>query len=438
MSSLVFLHLSDIHFQRNAGNTYDPYAGLRNELELDVQSFSAATFKSVNAILITGDVAYSGDPEEYAYAQAWIEKIAGILKLIPGEDVFVIPGNHDIQRDVVRKSATIQGYHAALREPNRDPNVALVDYLQKDDEAKRIIFKPLQNYNDFAARYQCNISAEEPYWEHPFALSDGSTLNLRGMNSTLISDEHDSDTAHKLVVGDYQLELLRQDGVEHMILCHHPPQWMVDQDQAETLLTSRARIQLFGHKHMQRVTRIEDSVRVVAGAMHPEKREPNWKPKYNFIEVDVEVRGADTRILVVRGYPRVYEDTKFVSGNEGASTFRQDELPLPLWTTPTVATPSAPKEITDAAVKSKGGLRMRPGRRLTYRFLNLPHHSRVKIVQELGLVREDDEGLRDAELYSRYFSRAAEAGSLPKLWDLVNDASSTREENPFSKMRGAA
>jgi hypothetical protein len=59
MSSLVFLHLSDIHFQRNAGSTYDPYAGLRNELELDVQSFSAATFKSVNAILITGDVAYS-------------------------------------------------------------------------------------------------------------------------------------------------------------------------------------------------------------------------------------------------------------------------------------------------------------------------------------------------------------------------------------------
>jgi hypothetical protein len=81
---------------------------------------------------------------------------------------------------------------------------------------------------------------------------------------------------------------------------------------------------------------------------------------------------------------------------------------------------------------------MRPGRWLTYRFLNLPHHSRVKIVQELGLVREDDEGLRDAELYSRYFSRAAEAGSLPKLWDLVNDASGTREENPFTKIQGDA
>lgn len=80
---------------------------------------------------------------------------------------------------------------------------------------------------------------------------------------------------------------------------------------------------------------------------------------------------------------------------------------------------------------------MRPGRRLTYRFLNLPHHSRVKIVQELGLVREDDEGLRDAELYPLYFVRAAEAGSLPKLWDLVNDASNTREENPFTELQGA-
>jgi hypothetical protein len=99
MSSLVFLHLSDIHFQRNAGSTYDPHVGLRNELELDIKNFTAATFKHVNGILITGDVAYSGHPDEYAYARTWIEKIAGILKLIPGEDVFVIPGNHDIQRD---------------------------------------------------------------------------------------------------------------------------------------------------------------------------------------------------------------------------------------------------------------------------------------------------------------------------------------------------
>lgn len=440
MSSLVFLHLSDIHFQRNAGSTYDPYAGLRNELELDIKTFAAQNFELVNGILITGDIAYSGDPIEYGYAQTWIEKIAGFLNLIPGEDVFVIPGNHDIQRDAVRKSKTIQDYHAVLREPNKDPNAALMEYLQRDDEAKRIIFKPLQTYNDFAAKYQCNISAEQPFWEHPFTLGDGSILNIRGMNSTLISDEHDSDTAHKLVVGDYQLEILRQDGVEYMILCHHPPQWLVDQDQAETLLTSRARIQLFGHKHMQRVTRIENTVRVVAGAVHPEKREPNWKPKYNFIEVNVEVRGADSRFLIVRGYPRVYEETRFVSGIEGASNFRRDDLPLPSWTAPSAPPVSTPKTITAtvAAVMSKGGLRMRPGRRLTYRFLNLPHHSRMKIVQELGLVREDDEGLRDAELYSRYFSRAAEAGSLPRLWDLVNDASSTREENPFTKMQGAA
>lgn len=254
--------MSDIHFQRNAGSTYDPYAGLRNELELDIQKFAAEIFKSVNGILITGDIAYSGDPIEYGYAQTWIEKIAATLHLDPGEDVFVIPGNHDVQREAVRNSETIQGYHATLRDSTKDPNLTLVKYLQKDDEAKRIIFKPLRNYNDFAAKYQCNISADEPFWEHPFTLRDGSTLIIRGMNSTLISDELDSDTAHKLVVGDYQLEILRQDGVEYMILCHHPPQWMVDQDQAETLLTARARVQLFGHKHMQRVTRIEDSVRV--------------------------------------------------------------------------------------------------------------------------------------------------------------------------------
>jgi len=431
MSALVFLHLSDIHFRKKAGDIYDPFLGLRNELELDLKKFSSEHFEKIAAILITGDVAYSGHPDEYAFATKWIEKIAKSIGLDPEADVYLIPGNHDIERKVIDVSPTIQGYHATLRSPTKDVNESLVGYLEKDEEAKRIIFKPLKNFNDFASKYQCDSSAEHPYWEHPFKLNDGSTLIVRGVNSTLASDEHDNDGAYKLVVGNFQLDLLRQDGVEYMALCHHPPQWLVDQDAADTFLTDRARVQLFGHKHKQRANQIDNSVRVVAGAVHPETREPNWQPRYNFVSLEVNQRGED-RFLRVLVYPRVYVETTFQSGvNQGVSI--QFELLLPRWSAPTAAEDPAPatEPSTSPELPNLGGLRMRPGRRLTYRFLSLPHNSRLKIVQELNLIKPEDEGLRDAELYSRFFSRAAAGGHLYDFWNLINTESDSEEENPF-------
>jgi hypothetical protein len=175
----LFDHMSNPELEE-AGEIYDPFLGLRNELELDLKKFSAEHFEKIAAILITGDVAYSGHPDEYAFATTWIEKIAKSIGLDPKADVYLIPGNHDIERKVVEGSPTIQGYHATLRSPNKDVNESLVAYLEKDEEAKRIIFKPLKNFNDFAAKFQCDSSAEHPYWEHPFKLNDGSTLMVRG------------------------------------------------------------------------------------------------------------------------------------------------------------------------------------------------------------------------------------------------------------------
>ena len=428
MCALVFLHLSDIHFRRNAGKTYDPFADLRNELELDLAAFSKEHFKSFSAILVTGDIAYSGAIEEYGFASAWLEKVANELSLSPGEDVRVIPGNHDIQRDVVNGSPTIQGYHSALRTPDADLNELLIGYLEKDTEARRIIYKPLQNYVDFAARFQCEVSATKPFWDSPYRLNDGSLLIVRGMNSTLISDELDTDAAHKLVVGNHQLELTRQDGVEYMALCHHPPQWLLDQDQAETLLTDRARIQLFGHKHQQRLTRLEDSVRIVAGAVHSEKREPTWAPRYNFLKIETS-EGDNLRKMHVTVYPRVFDGTHFVSGAD-AHISKQYDLPLKPWAgRPGTTREQEARDATVTLTSTEGGLHMRPGRRLTYRFLSLPYHARIKVVQQLNLVHADDEGLRDSELYQRYFSRAAEREQLHDLWNLINEYSDECEDN---------
>jgi hypothetical protein len=72
-------------------------------------------------------------------------------------------------------------------------------------------------------------------------------------------------------------------------------------------------------------------------------------------------------------------------------------------------------------------------RTLTYRFLDLPHVTRIEIAQELRLYTNEDEGVRDPELLERIFHRAKEGKLLAKLWDLVEQehGDGLYSTNPF-------
>lgn len=54
-------------------------------------------------------------------------------------------------------------------------------------------------------------------------------------------------------------------------------------------------------------------------------------------------------------------------------------------------------------------------RKLTYRFLELPHVVRLQISVDLGLYTPDDRGLNDHDLYTLILKRAKERGLLPDL-----------------------
>jgi hypothetical protein len=178
--------------------------------------------------------------------------------------------------------------------------------------------------------------------------------------------------------------------------------------------------------------------------MHPDEREPNWRPMYNLLQVSVELDTQGTRMLKIIVYPRVYseERTKFMADyDDKGHPHREFRLPLPEWNGVAVpvdaATSSKPTQLP-VAPPSRGS-KMRHGRKLTYRFMDLPHHTKLKIAQSLGLIRDEDEGLRDAELYRRYFDRAAEMGKLADLWRAVeNEYGNAKEDNPYEHSSGVA
>src|SRR4051812_16612761 len=89
------LQLSDLHLTREEQTAHDPDQELQWELEIAVRA--AAKTGRIDIVFVTGDVAFSGSREEYGVATGLLRKITAAVN-VPPEMVFVIPGNHDIDR----------------------------------------------------------------------------------------------------------------------------------------------------------------------------------------------------------------------------------------------------------------------------------------------------------------------------------------------------
>ena len=91
-----FLQISDIHFRR-LPDARDEYAQLKARLFEKVREI--CTTLKVDCILICGDVAFSGNTEEYEQrAKVFINNLLEITQCQTAQ-VYMVPGNHDKDRN---------------------------------------------------------------------------------------------------------------------------------------------------------------------------------------------------------------------------------------------------------------------------------------------------------------------------------------------------
>ncbi|MFT3768078.1 MAG: metallophosphoesterase [Minicystis sp.] len=93
-----FLHISDLHLRPQTVKRYDQdrvLDGLVTFLEQGRASFP------LDLIFVTGDLAQSGRADEYAVIVDRLQTIMAATG-VPAERVFVVPGNHDVDRDAGR------------------------------------------------------------------------------------------------------------------------------------------------------------------------------------------------------------------------------------------------------------------------------------------------------------------------------------------------
>jgi hypothetical protein len=327
-ADLAFLHISDIHFRKGrVGDVHDIDSDLRNELERDLQTVRTNRIQKLDGIIISGDVAYGGQPEEYAYARGWIERIRELVDC-PLAGIMTIPGNHDVDWLAIGAGSDTDRLHDRIRQAQtleeRDEAIAAI--LRNGEEGAQL-FASIVAYNNFAREYGCEIRPNAPYWERDFPLRNKGTLRIRGMTSTLISGPRDHAVTHKVVYGGAQRTLLRVDGICRVVVGHHPPSWTLEGDDADRGFSERAAIQLYGHKHEQWYAPAGSGIRIIAGAVHPPRMEQYWEPRYSVLACRLDESGR----LFTRVYPRRWsrEETTFIGDFNSLGQDYRDHIVVP-------------------------------------------------------------------------------------------------------------
>lgn len=439
------LHLSDIHFrspdcENLATDINQPY---RTLLAQDVVEL-CRDGGTVDAILVGGDIAFKGDPAEYRVAQDWLLDLARQCGC-SAEGIYVVPGNHDVDRSICGKSLVISHAQDAIANARLEDRESLVKKQLADEEVGQALFKPLAAYNDFAKFFNCNIYPSRPFWTDEVDIGGGVRLRLFGLTSTLISGLGQRDNAPGLLyLGRLQTVLNPDDNVVNLVLCHHPPSWFADADDTDDNINDRAKLQFFGHKHRQRCTPTPAYMRFQAGAVNPDPQEREWKPGYNLLDLQVVGEGA-VRSLDVRAYVRHFQKAPemFVplqpSRDQMIWTHR---MPMP-YRAPIAAAmsgaavqdpPYRPNVLAEAVHNVAELLEVKPEakmsdpstRNLVYRFWQLSIGERRDIALKLSLITDADLRVPEPERYAKALREAAARSILAELAQEIEHIENSR------------
>jgi predicted phosphodiesterase len=259
---LQFLHISDLHAK--GPREKEPWrrrrvlgdAWLRN-LETLIEEEGPVQF-----VFFTGDAAQSGKPEEYAEVTDFFRALCAELDLGINR-LFVVPGNHDITRDVrtdawasarMRLAATsdLLGVSRWMNGISSGPPLGFEDswksaILERQCAYRAWVTDDLRRAEPAGLGYRSSV--ELPGWGHP--------IHIVGLDSAWLCGD-DAD-AGRLLLTENQVgrHLTAANGDPlpglRIVLMHHPLHELADGIHARRLLADYADLVLRGHLHQTQV-----------------------------------------------------------------------------------------------------------------------------------------------------------------------------------------
>lgn len=244
---MEWFHFSDFHIGRPKGPQENAMASL-------IEAVNHAAKENVNgkvdAVFITGDIAYSGKSEEYENFR--INFLDPLKNLSAFSDAFIyaVPGNHDIDCDATLPISwqTIGSRNQKIFFSENEEGVKIRKHRACAFEA----------YWDFIEKN--GIISPNPSEEVSLFVSEEKfPFDIIATNTSFFSDrENDSSgetTPSPIESLNHRLSLRTKDK-PIIVLAHHPQRCLLStqQSQLSTLLRDKKAVLLHGHEHNPRVT----------------------------------------------------------------------------------------------------------------------------------------------------------------------------------------
>ncbi|PXV58832.1 calcineurin-like phosphoesterase family protein [Dysgonomonas alginatilytica] len=418
---LRILHLSDIHIFTETSDQLDLDKDIRNEIELDLDKL--VKDNPIDLILIGGDIAFSGKVGEYLKAGEWITSICNRIGC-KEENVLLVPGNHDACWDKI--CPILSNAHSYIKTiENRNKLNRKIKEIITHSSAKELFMAPFRHFFDFASRYGAVPLENFFYWQTDCML-DEKKIRITGVNSALISNKYDHKENSKLVLSEFQTTLNREKDVIHLVLCHHPIDWLLDGTDAYNDLSSRASILLFGHEHESRVKMDEAKgvLNIYAGAVTPSRNEDGWIPSYNILDLNLNNNTLEIRIAAREWDIR---QKKFTS-----SIIESELYNIPLKEEAYVKAKdeeySKEKDVEVINVRQED-----PRRKLAFFFSQMPWFKQMSIIKNIPAISLDGINKKNADyrVTKNLFNDIFERNLQKELWNLVYKENNNLGNNPY-------
>jgi len=306
--ALHILHISDIHYAIKNDPTI---TCIFHEFLEDINKWrSQQNHTNIQAICLTGDIAASGQTEQY---DAIHEKITALLETTccPKENLFIIPGNHDVQ-----EYEKISDQGKSLMEQARENKINVDTGVLSSADHYRLFHDKFANYYKFIAKYE--YVGSQPDNRHPIPNLPNPWFNRKlkdfpvrilGLNSALFCLKGYIDYG-KIRMGTHQFQEAYFQGKGQwkgkagdscdpevvILLTHHPLNWLAESeyDEYSTLLERYAVLHLHGHIHKTKIVKEQKLfsssggyVSIGTGSLYGEKGKVDVNT-YHIITLDFE------------------------------------------------------------------------------------------------------------------------------------------------------
>ncbi|HEX8843661.1 MAG TPA: metallophosphoesterase [Pyrinomonadaceae bacterium] len=294
--SLTWLHLSDVHFEAPTSGTKKNYWSQDKVKESFIKQLPGILTKAdlkPDFVFFTGDIASSGKKEEYDIANEFLSKLRHALPKRNDTRILLVPGNHDVDRDVVKRYPREEDFAKSFLKTN-DSVFQYLHSPQHEPDRQRMLERQ-QNFFDFSLR--CKPYGQ-PDLNHKYFFTSIFThqdvkIGVAGLNSAWRASS-DKDR-YNLVLGVPQFDTAVRD-LENtdlkLLLMHHPPDsdWFITPD----MLYQRSNIEKFdfilrGHEHdpyseMSPFKGKKQYFRISAGALYSS----DFAKSFNAVKLDFD------------------------------------------------------------------------------------------------------------------------------------------------------